>query len=63
MESLSAFRSSFSDDYGLTFADGPLKGLCSRSVVVVDEEGKVKYTEQVTETVDEPNYDTAIAAL
>lgn len=55
--------SNFSDAYGVRFADGPLEGLLSRSVVVIDEQGKVIYTEQVAETVNEPNYDAAIAAL
>ncbi|HMR17731.1 MAG TPA: thiol peroxidase [Sphingobacterium sp.] len=56
-------NSNFSDAYGIKFTDGPLEGLLSRAVVVVDERGKVLYTEQVAETVDEPNYDAAIAAL
>jgi len=60
---VSAFRSSFAEDYGVVFTDGPLKGLLSRSVVVIDETGKVIYTQQVEETVDEPNYDAALAAL
>lgn len=55
--------SNFSDAYQLKFADGPLAGLLSRSVVVIDEEGKVTYTEQVAETTEEPNYDKALAAL
>ncbi|MBD0404099.1 MULTISPECIES: thiol peroxidase [unclassified Flammeovirga] len=60
----SSFRdTSFEDAYGLKIIDGPLTGLCSRCIVVIDEEGKVKYTEQVAETVDEPNYEAAIAAL
>ncbi|AZQ60820.1 thiol peroxidase [Flammeovirga pectinis] len=60
----SAFKStSFEDAYGLKITTGPLAGLCSRSVVVLDEEGKVVYTEQVKETVDEPNYEAAIAAV
>jgi len=53
----------FSDAYQLRFTDGPLEGLLSRSVVVIDENGNVKYTEQVAETTEEPNYDQAIAAL
>lgn len=59
----SSFRSNFGTDYGVEFVDGPLTGLLSRSVVVLDENGKVIYTEQVTETADEPDYDAAIAAL
>ena len=59
----SGFRSTFGNDYGLVFATGPLTGLYSRSVVVVDESGKVVYTEQVAETVDEPDYESALKAL
>lgn len=59
----SSFRSNFGTDYGVEFVDGPLTGLLSRSVVVLDENGKVIYTEQVTETANEPDYDAAIAAL
>ncbi|GAA0830121.1 thiol peroxidase [Marinomonas arenicola] len=59
----SSFRTSFGDDYGLTFTTGPLVGLLSRAVVVLDENGKVLYTEQVAEIADEPNYDAALAVL
>lgn len=59
----SAFRSSFGEDYGVTAKTGPLKGLLSRAVVVIDENGKVIYTEQVAETADEPNYDAALNVL
>lgn len=63
VETGSSFRSSFGEDYGLTFSTGPLTGLLSRSVVVLDEAGTVLYVEQVAETADEPNYDAALAAL
>lgn len=53
----------FSDAYQVKFTDGPLTGLLSRSVVVIDEAGKVSYTEQVAETTEEPDYDKALAAL
>jgi len=59
----SSFRSSFGQDYGVSFANGPLKGLLSRAVVVLDEQGKVLYTEQVAETANEPSYEGALAAL
>jgi thiol peroxidase len=59
----SSFRSSFGQDYGVVFATGPLTGLLSRAVVVVDEQGNVLYTEQVAETADEPSYEAAVAAL
>lgn len=61
---LSAFRDTgFGDAYGVLIADGPLAGLFARSVVVLDENGKVAYTELVPETVNEPNYEAALAAL
>ena len=53
----------FGKDYGLEITTGPLAGLNSRSVVVLDTDGKVVYTEQVAETTEEPNYDLALAAL
>ncbi len=62
--SLSDFKTGdFGKDYGVTFTNGPLEGLLSRSVVVLNENGDVIYTEQVTETVDEPNYKAALEAL
>lgn len=61
---LSAFRCScFEDKYGMLLTDGPLKGLFARGVIVVDEAGKVVYTELVPEITTEPNYDAALAAL
>nr|WP_281420634.1 thiol peroxidase [Alteromonas lipotrueiana] len=59
----STFRSNFGDDYGVTFKDGPLTGLLSRSVVVINEAGDVVYTQQVAETADEPDYEAALNAL
>ena len=53
----------FGETYGVTITDGPLAGLHSRAVVVLDENGEVVYTEQVPEIVDEPNYQAALAAL
>lgn len=61
---LSAFRCEcLSNDYGLLMTDGPLKGLLARAVVVIDEAGKVVYTELVPEVTQEPNYEAAIEAL
>ena len=48
----STFRSSFGEDYGVTFSSAPLTGLLSRSVVVIDADGSVLYTEQVAETTE-----------
>lgn len=54
---------SFGAAYGLTIAEGPLEGLHSRAVVVLDENGKVIYNEQVPEIVQEPDYEAALNAL
>ena len=59
----SVFRSDFGSDYGVTQVDGPLAGLLARSVIVLDETGKVAYTQVVPEITTEPDYDAAIAAL
>ena len=53
----------FGKDYGLEMVDGALAGLHSRVVLILDENGVVKYAEQVPEIADEPNYDAALAAL
>ena len=60
---LSDYRGNFGETYGLTIADSPLKGLLSRAVVVLDENGTVKYTEQVPEIAQEPNYAAALEAV
>ncbi|MFJ2618929.1 thiol peroxidase [Glutamicibacter sp. NPDC087344] len=59
----SVFRSDFGSDYGVTQIDGPLAGLLARSVVVLDESGKVVYTQVVPEITTEPDYDAAVAVL
>ncbi len=53
----------FGDNYGVRIIDGPLAGVLSRAIVVIDEAGKVIYTEQVPEITQEPDYDAALAAL
>ena len=61
---LSDFKAgSFGKDYGLEMTDGALNALHSRVVIVIDENGVVKYTEQVAEIADEPNYEAALASL
>ncbi|WP_413559532.1 thiol peroxidase [Bdellovibrio sp. HCB209] len=62
-ETLSAFRSSFGQDWGLSITDSPLKGLLSRVVVTLSEDNKVLYAEQVSEIAQEPNYEAALASL
>lgn len=59
----SAFRSTFGEDYGVTLAEGAMRGLLARSVVVIDEEGTVLHTELVPDISQEPDYDAAMAAL
>lgn len=61
---LSDFASGqFGKDYHLLISTGPLANLLSRSVVVLDGNHKVIYTQQVPEIVDEPNYEAALASL
>lgn len=49
--------------YGVEIKDGPLAGLLSRAAVVINEHGKIVYTQQVKELADEPNYDAILMAL
>jgi len=61
---LSDFKDgNFGKTYGLEIADGPLAGLSSRVVIVLDEKGLVKYSEQVAEIANEPDYEAALSAL
>ncbi len=61
---LSDFRDgNFGKAYQLEFTDSAMRGLLSRSVVVLDERGKVLYAEQVADTGSEPNYKAALEAL
>jgi len=53
----------FKSTYGVAITDGPLAGLTSRAVVVLDEQDNVLHSELVGEITDEPNYDAAIAVL
>ena len=53
----------FSSNYLVKMLDGKFEGLFSRSIVVIDSEGKVIYTEQVPTIGQEPDYDSALAAI
>ena len=59
----SSFRSSFSDDYGVTVLTGIRRGLTARAVIVIDTAGTVKHVELVQEVSTEPNYQMALSAL
>ncbi len=62
--SLSEYKDEvFSQNYGVKMIDGPLSGLLSRAVVVVDEQGKVLHSEQVDDIVHEPDYEAALKVL
>ena len=64
VHSLSTVRNrNFGHDLGLVITDGPLEGLLSRAVIVVDSSGKVVYTEQVPEIGQEPDYEAALNAV
>jgi thiol peroxidase len=60
---LSDFRNDFGNIYGVQIKDGPMKGLLSRAVIVVDPEGKIVYEQQVPEIGHEPDYTAAKAAI
>ena len=54
---------SFGKQYQLEITNGPLANLHSRAIVIINAEGTVVYTEQVSEIAEEPNYDAALKAL
>ena len=62
-EVASLFRSDFLKYFPIDIVDGPLKGLCSRVVIVMNEKNEIIYSEQVKEIADEPNYQKALAAI
>jgi len=62
--SLSEYKDEvFSQNYGVKMVDGPLSGLLSRAVVVIDANGKVVHSEQVDDIVNEPDYEAVIKVL
>lgn len=61
---LSDFQTgAFGKANGLEITDGPLAGLHSRVIIVIDANGTITHTEQVAEIANEPNYEAALAAL
>lgn len=61
---LSDFRDgSFGKDYGVTMSTGDLRGLHSRAVLVLNENGKVIYSQQVADIGEEPDYLSALKQL
>jgi thiol peroxidase len=53
----------FGKEYGLEIVDGPMAGLLARAVVIIDEAGKIVYTQLVDDIVHEPDYESALSAL
>lgn len=61
---LSGFRdTAFGRAYGVDIIDGPMEGLYARSIIIVDEYGKVIYTQLVPDINEEPDYNEALAEL
>lgn len=61
---LSGYRDQeFGKSYGIDVLDGAFGGLYARTVIIIDETGKIVYTQQVTEMANEPDYDEVLAAL
>ena len=64
VKNLSTLRGAeFIQNYGVAIADGPLKGLTARAVVVLDENDNVLHSELVNEIANEPDYEAALAVL
>jgi thiol peroxidase len=64
IEMLSDFKDgSFGKGYGLEITNSAFTGLHSRVVLVLDENNKVIYSEQVPEIGQEPDYISALNAL
>ncbi|SFC29442.1 thiol peroxidase (atypical 2-Cys peroxiredoxin) [Zunongwangia mangrovi] len=53
----------FGKDYGVEMITGPLEGLLSRVVIVLDENLNVIHAQQVPDIAEEPNYLAALKTL
>jgi thiol peroxidase len=61
---LSAIRhAGFGENYGVQIVDGPLAGMFSRAVVVLDENNTVVHQEHIEDISKEPDYRAAFRAL
>jgi thiol peroxidase len=61
---LSAIRhAGFGQNYGVQIVEGPLAGMFSRAVVVLDENNTVVHCEQINDLGNEPDYAGAYKAL
>jgi thiol peroxidase len=59
----SDFRGNFSETYKTLMTDGPLKGLSSRVVFVVDKDNKITYTQITEDITHEPNYEEVLSEV
>jgi thiol peroxidase len=63
-EGLSAIRhSGFGENYGVTIMDGPLAGMFSPAVIVLDENNTIVHREHLEDISAEPDYGSAFRAL
>ena len=64
VEGLSAIRhAGFGENYGVQIMDGPLAGMFSGAVVVLDENNTVVHREHIEDITSEPDYSAAFRAL
>ncbi|MDH3333266.1 MAG: lipid hydroperoxide peroxidase, partial [Gammaproteobacteria bacterium] len=64
VEGLSAIRhAGFGENYGVQIMDGPLAGMFSRAVIVLDENNTVVHREHIEDITEEPDYAAAFRAL
>ena len=61
---LSAIRhAGFGENYGVQIIEGPLAGMFSRAVIVLDENNTVVHREHIEDISTEPDYQAAFRAL
>jgi thioredoxin-dependent peroxiredoxin len=60
---LSSFRTTFADDYGVLMLDGPIAGLCARAALLLDESNKVVYAELAPEITTSLDFDKLLAFI
>ena len=57
VKTASAFRSDFGKTYGVEIADGPMRGLLARALVVIGTDGKILGTSLCKQITEEPDYE------
>ncbi len=61
---LSAIRhAGFGENYGVQIIDGPLAGMFSRAIIVLDENNTVVHNQHIEDIATEPDYESAFRAL